>query len=151
MATTGETPNPIQPVPTTTRFPKLTGDKSYVLTSDPSEDYNCFAFAAGMTNKWWGGIYYWPHGVPIDESVRGTIRLYEHFGFQCCESPDLEDGFVKIALHARGDDVEHAARQLPDGRWTSKLGPDEDIAHALDSLEGDFYGKVVQFMKKPIT
>jgi hypothetical protein len=44
---------------------------------------------------------------------------------------------------------EHAARQLGTGRWTSKLGPDEDIEHDdVDALEGDHYGVVVRIMKR---
>jgi len=45
----------------------------------------------------------------------------------------------------------HAARQLPDGKWTSKLGQLEDITHGTtDVIEGGDYGEVVQFMKRPI-
>lgn len=40
-------------------------------------------------------------------------------------------------------------RQLPDGKWTSKLGALEDIEHdRLDALEGDDYGRVVAYMKR---
>lgn len=35
----------------------------------------------------------------------------------------------------------HAARQLPNGRWTSKCGQAEDIEHDLRDLEGRLYGK----------
>jgi hypothetical protein len=37
----------------------------------------------------------------------------------------------------------HAARQLPTGHWTSKLGESEDIEHRLHDLEGLIYGQVV--------
>lgn len=36
----------------------------------------------------------------------------------------------------------HAARQLPDGWWTSKLGRQIDIEHELSAIEGPAYGKV---------
>ncbi|MCI0637958.1 MAG: hypothetical protein L0Y72_23715 [Gemmataceae bacterium] len=36
----------------------------------------------------------------------------------------------------------HAARQLPTGRWSSKLGPSEDIEHDLHALEGEIYGTI---------
>jgi len=51
------------------------------------------------------------------------------------------------------------ARQLPDGFWTSKCGPAEDITHyTLDALEsygaaygsGDEYGCPVLFMRRLI-
>ena len=37
----------------------------------------------------------------------------------------------------------HVARKLPDGRWTSKLGRMEDVAHSLPDLAGTLYGSVV--------
>lgn len=47
-------------------------------------------------------------------------------------------------------DPRHAARQLPNGRWTSKLGDHVDIEHAaLDAVGGDFYGEPAVFMRKP--
>jgi hypothetical protein len=45
----------------------------------------------------------------------------------------------------------YAARQLPNGRWTSKLGEWEDIEHALHDLTGMVYGSVVLVMKRPRT
>ncbi len=43
---------------------------------------------------------------------------------------------------------EHAARQLANGRWTSKLGRAEDIEHQLHDLEGEVYGTVALLMKR---
>ena len=46
----------------------------------------------------------------------------------------------------------HAARQLPDGKWTSKLGPFEDIKHStLVCLKGPLYGEPDTYMKRPVT
>jgi len=61
----------------------------------------------------------------------------------------IEDGWEKIAIFAdeQGEPL-HAARQLPSGRWTSKLGADVDIEHDLAALEGDLYGKVACFLKR---
>lgn len=51
----------------------------------------------------------------------------------------------------------HMARQLPDGTWSSKLGPNEDITHfTLDALESygrahgarDEYGCDVLYLKR---
>lgn len=45
----------------------------------------------------------------------------------------------------------HAARQLPNGLWTSKLGQLEDITHATPQvIAGSDYGEVMQFMKRPL-
>ena len=55
----------------------------------------------------------------------------------------------KVALYA--DDQgnwTHAALQLPDGWWTSKLGPDEDILHRTpQALLGNVSGHVREIMK----
>ena len=51
----------------------------------------------------------------------------------------------------------HAARQLPSGHWTSKLGKAEDIRHStLEAVESDpnlglGYGKVAVILKRPST
>ena len=60
----------------------------------------------------------------------------------------------KIALYAKivdqVEEVTHAARQLPCGKWTSKLGDSEDIVHPkLDILEGPAYGGVICFLSRP--
>ena len=133
------------------RFPNLERTGGFRISSDVSEDYNCFAFAADDTTRWWDSIHYWPVGVVIDESVEGFVRVYESVGFQRCQDRNLERGFSKIAIYAIGNEATHAARQLPNGKWTSKLGPDEDIEHALEGLEGDFYGTVSQIMKRPVS
>jgi hypothetical protein len=52
-------------------------------------------------------------------------------GYQLCEGDALEPAFERIALFADADGrPTHAARQLPSGLWTSKLGKAEDIATA---------------------
>jgi hypothetical protein len=62
----------------------------------------------------------------------------------------LEQGFEKTALFADAEGVpSHAARQLPNSRWTSKIGAMEDIEHALHDLDGELYGTVVRIMKRP--
>ena len=44
----------------------------------------------------------------------------------------------------------HAARQLPNGKWTSKLGKAEDVEHeSPEDVAGGVYGEVVQFMRRP--
>ena len=50
-------------------------------------------------------------------------------------------GVRKVVLYADGNEWTHAARQLPSGRWTSKLGDYEDIEH--DTLDGfeEHYGR----------
>ena len=72
-------------------------------------------------------------------------------GFEPCEDDSLETGFLKVALYGSFEFYTHAARQLADGRWTSKLGRSEDVEHEHpDAIAGGIYGEVVQYLKRSI-
>jgi hypothetical protein len=136
-------------------FPGLQGH-SYQITSPKSDDYNCIAWAAGDTRNWWwpdeDGQDTWPEDVSRTESVTAFVDAFVSLGYAVCDHADLEEGFDKIALFAIAEDrPKHAARQLPNGRWTSKLGHLEDIEHQLENLVGNEYGTVVRLMKRPVT
>jgi hypothetical protein len=135
-------------------FPKL-GTTPHRITSPYDRRYNCIAWAAGDTDNWWepdeDGIGYWPSAVPREYSLDAYLRAFESVGFECCDSSDLEPGFEKVAVFAKTTGPTHAARQLADGKWTSKLGRSEDIEHVLEALagdDGDEYGQVVQILKR---
>ncbi|MEG4575444.1 hypothetical protein QUA56_22590 [Microcoleus sp. N3A4] len=58
---------------------------------------------------------------------------------------------VKWVLYGNPDgEPTHAARQLPNGKWTSTLGRWEDIEHELDGLTSEMYGSVKQVLKRSI-
>jgi hypothetical protein len=64
---------------------------------------------------------------------------------------DLENGYEKVAIYTLNGVPTHAARQLPNGNWTSKLGSEIDIEHnSLDCLNGTVYGKAEIIMKRRI-
>ncbi|WP_293105967.1 hypothetical protein [Moorena sp. SIOASIH] len=72
-------------------------------------------------------------------------------GYVICETPDLEENYQKIAIYMLNDQPTHVARQLLNGKWTSKLGQDEDIEHdTLEGLTGERYGQVAQVMKRKV-
>ena len=102
---------------------------------------------------WWQPDAHWPIEVSADDvSIGALTRMFEFLGFQACEGSQLEPGFEKVALYAAGMFYTHAARQLPNGRWTSKLGKAEDIEHDFpDDLAGGLYGQVVQIMRRPVS
>jgi hypothetical protein len=131
-------------------FPNL-AIEGYLVTSPPDLNYNCIAWAAGETHRpWWQGRFYWPAGVPCDETIDAFLQAYQTLGYIPCADGTLEAGFEKIALYALSGVPKHAARQLPSGRWSSKLGSAEDIEHDLDGLVGVLYGAAVQFLKRPL-
>lgn len=131
-------------------FPKL-AQGGYKVTSEKTKDYNCIAWAAGVKSSWWDPApgYTWPDGAPRDYTIFALVSAYECIGFETCANAKLEKGFQKIAVYGDEDGYTHAARQLPSGRWTSKLGRSEDIEHATpDSVSGASYGKVVTIMRR---
>jgi len=121
-------------------------------TSNATPIYNCIAWAAGDSSKWYEpdplGMYFWPESVPRMYSIGAYISLYEQLGFIECNNGSVEKQFEKIALFATGNQPTHAAKQLINGDWSSKLGINIDVSHTLSSMEGGIYGTVVQFLKR---
>jgi hypothetical protein len=122
----------------------------------PHPRYNCWAFAAGENQKRWepdpSNQYYWPPTAPREYSVPAFMAAYQTKGYEHCANGSLERSAEKIAIYATQDGrVQHAARQLSDGRWISKLGDEEDIIHQTpESLSSTVYGNPVQFMKRAV-
>jgi hypothetical protein len=139
-------------------LPRLTVG-AYTPSSPCTRRYNCIAWAADdTTGKWWPdplGIGKWPAGVPREATVDAFIRAYGTLGYALCQDNSLEAGFEKIAIYATREtdgslSPTHAAKQLPNGHWSSKLGDFEDIEHPeLDVLDGPAYGTSVCFLKRP--
>jgi hypothetical protein len=135
-------------------FPRLRGT-DWKVSSQPDDLYNCIAWAVNVTTVWWWlvgpGKTFWPEGVPRQVTLEAFREAFATLGHTVCAGEELEPGFEKIALFANEQGVpKHAARQLPSGRWTSKLGKMEDIDHALHDLAGTIYGSVVLLMKRPL-
>lgn len=113
--------------------------------------YNCIAWSAGDTEPWWQPGNYWPvETLPDDHGIGALERAFKALGYEECPDGSLEPDFQKVALYGGGFMYTHSARQLPDGKWTSKLGKAEDIDHDTpDDVAGGLYGEVVEFMKRP--
>ena len=127
----------------------------FLLTSPRDRRYNCIAWAAGETHrKWWPDKMetdHWPVGVPRRETLDAFEAAFGTLGYTPCDNPELEKGFEKVALYTwAAGTPKHAARQLPDGTWTSKLGREHDIRHELNGVEGRDYGVVKRILKRPV-
>ena len=143
-------------------FPRL-GPDNHRITSPAVREYNCVAWAAGIENQnlWPSGTegllaepaITWPEGIRNDESVMAFVAYFESIGYALCDSPEFEDGYLKIAIFLKDDYPTHTCRQLPSQKWTSKMGFDGvDIEHYdLESISGDQYGTASVFMKRPTT
>ena len=138
-------------------FPNLR-DEDWRQTSEIDPVYNCVAYAAGRTDVfWWPDPFapplddYWPTNVTREETIEAFVELYATFHYEPCTDGSLESGYEKVVIYAISTTPTHAARQLPDGTWTSKLGTYEDIQHHdLECLNGPCYGQPVRFMRRPI-
>ncbi|MBX9582766.1 MAG: hypothetical protein K2X87_20870 [Gemmataceae bacterium] len=131
-------------------FPDLTATNHYV-TSPATSEYNCIAWAAGFSDEpWWPSgdpaVAYWPPSAPQEVTLPAFVAAFATLGYSPCPDGVVEPGYGKVALYTLGGVPTHAARQLPDGRWSSKLGNWYDIAHALD---GPVYGSPALFLRRP--
>ncbi|MBM4109328.1 MAG: hypothetical protein FJ255_11080 [Phycisphaerae bacterium] len=134
-------------------FPNLTEANSRP-TSPYDEGYNCIAWAAEDTYYWWWpdpmGQHYWPPGVQREETIEAFVQAYGLRGYSERSDATLERSKQKIAIYADGNDKPtHAARQLHDGWWASKLGPQIDIEHEFGALDGPAYGTVAVILARP--
>jgi hypothetical protein len=122
-------------------FPDL-ALRGYSPKSRHTRRYNCIAWAAGETHRRWEPApgYYWPKIAPPDDRIESLVLAFYSIGYRRSDKVDERAKTVqlfvaKVVLYADGFDAwTHAARQLPNGRWTSKLGDFEDIEH--DSILG---------------
>ena len=131
-------------------FPRLERE-GFRETSRATSEYNCIAWAAGDPERWWwpSSEAYWPEGVAEEATLECFLQAFATRGYERCRDGALEPTFDKVALYV--DEVgvpTHAARQLPNGRWTSKLGTYVDIEHTLAGLEGPAYGTVAAFLRR---
>jgi hypothetical protein len=123
-------------------------------TSVATRNYNCIAWAYGRNDVWCEpdpkGMYFWP--IQIREySIKAYEELFFSIGYSRCDNSTPEKDYQKIALYIKDGKPAHAARQLPSGKWTSKLGQDIDIEHDTpDVLNCETYGVATIFMKRHI-
>jgi hypothetical protein len=137
-------------------------DRYYRKTSERSKSYNCVAYVANDFDRPWWPVpyqapYYWPiENEEEDESLAEFIAAFNFLGYECCERGSLENEYQKIAIFVDEEGLPaHMAKQLPNGKWSSKCGDLEDIEHDLEALVGEDskregYGTIACFMKKKL-
>lgn len=139
--------------------PNLNDGNSRV-TSPQCVLYNCIAWTVDNKVRYiWPDDeeeYGWPAAVPRQATVAAFVQFYRLCGFIPCADGAFESGYDKIAIFADRHSVQHAARQLDNGNWTSKLGDLADIEHdGLAAVAGGEFGEPVAYMRKlktqPIT
>ena len=133
-------------------FPRLSGEK-FEIVAQPSNRYNCIAYAAGDTNAWWSHREnrYWPDHATRSDSIESLKKVFAVLGFQQCQDSHVEDGYQKIALYEQQGLWTHAAVQTPAGRWRSKMGAGPVIEHlSPESLSGGKYGAPTVHMRRAV-
>jgi hypothetical protein len=114
-------------------------------TSELNKCYNCVAWVSEINNDW-----IWPDIV--NKTV--FINLFKSYGYKEIQNGNisLEPYKQKIAIYVDSfNKPSHVARQLRNGKWTSKIGRNIDIEHDnLEVLEGPLYGRINIMMEKRI-
>jgi hypothetical protein len=138
-------------------FPLLAGGVGYTDTSDATNEYNCLAWALGIN---WTRYdpepqcagYYWFPGVERKWNERNIRQIFQNHGYEEADNYDLEDGYEKIVFYISADgEPQHFSRQLPNGRWTSKLGDLNDIEHdTLECIAVEDYGRPQVVLQRKI-
>jgi hypothetical protein len=135
-----------------TAFPNSKIDP-FLITSPQTSSYNSIAWAFGDNSKWYwpdsSNIYFWPSDIPRQETINSFIKLFESIGYIQTDNDYLDVEFEKIAIYGdRFSNPTHAARQLQNGFWTSKLGQNFDVTHTIFSMSDGNYGNVLVYMKR---
>jgi hypothetical protein len=131
-------------------FPRLAAH-GYTKTSDATPAYNCIAWAANDTTRFWwpAPSGYWPPKAPRQLRIKAFVLAFQTLGYKKCRDGLPEPSYEKVAIYADNMKATHAARQLPDGAWTHKMGRNIDIVTNLDAVSGGNYGEVVRFLRRP--
>jgi len=130
------------------------------ITSPKDINYNCFAWALGYSDRWWEPTLeedMWSTRVTREETLQAYIEAFQEIGYEICYSKSFEEGLKKIAIYKNDmGKPTHAARQLSDDQWTSKIGRWEDVQHGFAEnfvieIHGRTidYGKIAVIMQRP--
>ena len=133
-----------------TAFPQLSLE-GFEIVDQPSDKYNCIAYAAGDTGKWWdhNEPHYWPDHAARSGSIASLKDVFAGLGFEQCCDGRAEDGYLKVALYEQNGEWEHAAAETRNGKWRSKMGKGPVIEHRNpDSLSGGPYGQATIIMRR---
>src|SRR5438093_12412314 len=97
-------------------FPKLR-TAPYRVTSPRAREYNCSAWAAGDTTRWWwpdsdpdNDAIHWPAGVAREETVDAFVAAFASLGYVPTQTEVYEPGYEKVALYVDAEGLpSHAA------------------------------------------
>ena len=134
----------------TEAFPNL-ANENFEVVGGPSDRYNCVAYAANKKDQPWDYNHrgHWPPWANRNDRIESLKQVF--LGLECeeCRDSELEDGYQKVALFEVQGQAKHAALQMPNGRWRSKIGDGPLIEHDTpESLAGELYGNPTVFLRR---
>ena len=131
-------------------FPNLARE-GFQIIDQPSTRYNCIAYAAGDTSKWWEDTErrYWPSHGSRSAAIASLREVFVGLGYEQCDDSSIDDRYQKVALYETQGAWTHTAVQMPNGAWRSKIGEGPVIEHRSPaSLSGGMYGEPTVFMRR---
>ena len=87
--------------------------------------------------------------------MEAFIQAFGTLGYVACDdkecaNPPHEPGVERVAIYAILDAPKHAAKEVNESWWTSKMGMNIDLEHTLRALEGPSYGHVRKIPSRPL-
>jgi len=128
----------------------------YKILSRPTDRYDCVAWAAGDTTRWWWpdlkGKRYWPENVERKRTLDVFKKVFENLGYFICDNGNFEEGYDKIAIYVNENGKPtHVTRQFWKNVWISKIGEWELVEYYnVNALYDGICGDIAVFMKRPI-
>lgn len=130
-----------------------------LINNSESDNYNCISHTLGIKDKWsWSydknEIYeydydhYWP--VRCELTKESFDDFYEYHGFEKIKLLDFSYNpkYTKVVLYTNNGVPTHAAIQINEFFWESKIGMFGILRHDLFEIENDVYGEVTQIYRK---
>ena len=85
-------------------------------------------------------------GDQPDRKPEGSVR---RLGYEQSDRSDTEVGYQRVALYEVNGEMKHAALQMPNGRWRSKIGKGPVIEDSSPELLADgIYGTPTTIMRR---
>lgn len=130
-------------------FPLLTDYE--LIPNSESMEYNCISHTLNINNdiSWpFDNNNYWP--VSRDLTKESFDKFYEFHGFEKMNLLDFsyDSKYIKVALYTNKGIPTHAAIQVDEFFWESKIGELGIIKHDLFEIEDNVYGEVAQIYRK---
>ncbi|MDE0679745.1 MAG: hypothetical protein OXI11_05965 [Gammaproteobacteria bacterium] len=86
----------------------------------------------------------------LGNKIESLVEMFTGLEYEQCNDSNTEIGYEKVALYENEGEFEHAALQMPNGRWRSKMGEGPVIEHPNpESLAGGVYGSPAIYMRRP--